>query len=154
MDFQLNLQSETVDHAFLADPVVLEPSASVRHAFHRMREQKTGGVLIASDEKLVGIFTERDALRLMAAKADLNESLEKHMAKCPVTVLAATTVGEAIAAMARGGYRRLPIVDEAGRPQKVIKTSGILHYLVGHFPMLIYNLPPTPNHTTQTREGA
>ena len=72
----------------------------------------------------------------------------------PVTLSDRDTVGQAIAKMAYGGYRRLPIVDGEGRPQGLVKTSGILHYLVEHFPSVVYNLPPTPHHTPQQREGA
>jgi hypothetical protein len=56
--------------------------------------------------------------------------------------------------MSFGGYRRLPIVDDKGRPTGLLKVPGILHYLVEHFPNVVYNLPPTPHHSTQEREGA
>ncbi len=154
MDFQLNLQTETVDHAGIADSINLEPTTTVREAFHRLRGAKTGAVLIWSKGQLAGIFTERDALRLMAAKSDLDVPLENHMARNPVTLSTADTVGAAITKMARGGYRRLPIVDQDGNANGMLKVSGILHYLVSHFPTVVYNLPPSPNHTTQQREGA
>ena len=64
------------------------------------------------------------------------------------------TVATAIAKMSRGGYRRLPIVSEDGQPQGFIKVASILNFLVGHFPSLVYNLPPEPHHKTETREGA
>ena len=62
MDFHLNLQTETVDHAGIAKSINLEPSSTVREAFHRMKDEKNGAVLVWSSDQLVGIFTERDAL--------------------------------------------------------------------------------------------
>ena len=56
--------------------------------------------------------------------------------------------------MAEGGYRRLPIVDELGRPTGIVKVEGIMHYLVEHFPTVIHNLPPKPHHSYQQRKGA
>ena len=56
--------------------------------------------------------------------------------------------------MAHGGYRRLPIVDDQGRPTGIIKVEGIMHYLVEHFPSTVYNLPPNPSVVQQEREGA
>jgi hypothetical protein len=56
--------------------------------------------------------------------------------------------------MSKGGYRRLPIVDEAGKPTGILRVKGILRYLVEHFPAVVYNLPPEPHQTTQQREGA
>jgi hypothetical protein len=55
--------------------------------------------------------------------------------------------------MALGGYRRLPIVNEVGRPLGIVQVSGIVHYLVEHFPKTIYNLPPQANRVAQQREG-
>ena len=60
----------------------------------------------------------------------------------------------AIAKMARGGFRQLPIVDDRKCKCKVMKVSGVLHYLVEQFPELVYNLPPEPHQRTQQREGA
>ena len=154
MDFHLNLQTETVDQAGIAESINLEPTSTVREAFQRMKEGKTGAVLVWSAGEVVGIFTERDALKLMADRASLDAPLQDHMASNPVTLSESDTVGTAITKMARGGYRRLPIVDSDNQSRGMLKTSGILHYLVSHFPTVIYNLPPTPHHTTQTREGA
>ena len=44
--------------------------------------------------------------------------------------------------MSGGGFRRLPIVDEAGSVHGVLKVSGLLHYLVEHFPKIVHTLPP------------
>jgi CBS domain-containing protein len=154
VNFQLNLNSETVEHAYVVDPIRLEPTATVREAFRRMKERRTGAVLVCRDSVLVGIFTERDALRMMAVQADLDVPLEEHMVAGPVTLAEGDTVAKAIAKMSSGGYRRLPIVDAEGRPKGMLKTSGILRYLVEHFPTVIYTLPPAPHHATQNREGA
>jgi CBS domain-containing protein len=72
----------------------------------------------------------------------------------PVVLRARDTVGKAITLMAQGGYRRLPIVDDLGRPTGILTVQGIMHYLVEHFPAAIYNLPPVPHHSFQQREGA
>ena len=56
--------------------------------------------------------------------------------------------------MAKGGYRRLPVVDEAGHPIGVLGVSRLLEYLVEHFPKVVYTLPPQPHRASQEREGA
>jgi CBS domain-containing protein len=119
-----------------------------------LRAQRTGAVLICDGPKLVGILTERDALKLMARGADLQAPVRGVMSSNPATIAANATVGEAIRVMAEGGYRHLPIVDEAGRPKGVVAVHGIVHYLVDHFPETVYNLPPNPNDSTREREGA
>jgi CBS domain-containing protein len=119
-----------------------------------LRAQRTGAVLICEGEKLVGILTERDALKLMARGADMSIPVREQMSKEPATISTGATVGEAIRVMAEGGYRHLPIVDEAGRPSGVVAVHGIVHYLVDHFPETVYNLPPDPKSSTREREGA
>ncbi len=154
MDFHLNLDSESADQVAGSEPVCVEPNLSIRDVLHRMKEQRRGAVLVCQGERLVGIFTERDALKLMAAETDLDVPVEKVMTTEPETLADSDSVGAAITKMSKGGYRRLPIVDADGTPKGFVKVSSILHYLVEHFPSVVYNLPPNPHHSTQTREGA
>lgn len=154
VDFQIDLNTDTVDCAYPAALVRVEPQTTVREVFELLKEKRTGCAVVCQDDKLVGIFTERDTLKLMAAEANLNQPIEAVMVKNPVTLSAEDTVGKAIAKMSFGGYRRLPIVDEQGRPTGLLKLPGILHYLVEHFPNVVYTLPPAPHHSTQEREGA
>lgn len=154
VNFQLNLNSDTVDQCHPARPLCLAPTASVSEALEQMKEHNRGAMLVCHDHTVTGIFTERDALKMMAAGASFDVPLERVMTPDPVLLRARDTVGKAITIMARGGYRRLPIVDDRGWPTGIITVEGIMHYLVEHFPAVIYNLPPEPHHFTQQREGA
>lgn len=154
MNFQLNLNVETIDHAYPTTPLCVEPQTSLREVLRLLKQQGTGSLLVCQDNVLKGIFTERDALKLMAGRADLDTPIEKVMACDPVTLSPSDTVGKGIAKMSFGGYRRLPIVDDGGCAGGIVKVSGILRYLVEHFPNVVYTLPPKPHHTTQQREGA
>lgn len=154
VDFSLNLRTETVDQTQPGEPLCLPSHASTREAMEKMRAENQSAVLVCDNGLLVGIFTERDALKMMARNADFDAPLEKVMVRKPVAIGLRETVGEAISKMSQGGYRRLPIVDEQGRPTGLLKVEGILHYLVEHFPSVVYNLPPEPHHATHDREGA
>jgi CBS domain-containing protein len=154
VDFELNLTSETVQQLPPEAPLCVEANTSVRDVFTLLKHERAGAVLVVRNEALVGIFTERDALRLMAGGLNLDTPVEQVMVPDPVTVAASETVGAAIRKMSAGGYRRLPIIDEEGRPVGIVRVSSILHYLVQHFPQVVYTLPPEPHHATQQREGA
>lgn len=155
MSFHLNLNTETVSQCEPAPPRCLEPAASVREALALMQKHNSGAVLVCRNERVVGIFTERDALKMMAAGANFDEPLEKSMTRDPVVLSANDIVAKAITLMSEGGYRRLPIVDDSGRPTGIVTVQCILHYLVDHFPTVIYNLPPEPHHlAVRAREGA
>jgi CBS domain-containing protein len=154
VDFQLHLETETVEHCYPAKPLCAAPSDSVRAVLRMLREARTGVAMVCVDGKLSGVFTERDALRLLADGSNLDAPVSEAMVRNPVTLRRTDTVARAIGLMSAGGFRRLPIVDEQGHIHSVLKVSGILHYLVEHFPKVVYTLPPAPHHKTETREGA
>ena len=110
--------------------------------------------MVCVEGKLLGVFTERDALRLLADGGSLDVPVAEKMVQSPVTVRKTDTVAQAISLMSSGGFRRLPIVDQAGNIEGVLKVSSLLHYLVEHFPKVIYTLPPVPHYKPVTREGA
>jgi len=154
VDFHLDLNTETVNHAYPIEPICVEPNTPTRKVMDSLKDQNVGVALICCDGVLKGIFTERDVLKLMARNADLDVPISDYMVHDPVTLSCSDTVGKAISKMSFGGYRRLPIIDEDRKPIGLLKVPGILHYMVEHFPGVIYNLPPTPHHNTQQREGA
>jgi len=154
VDFQLSLNSETVGAADPDEPLAVTADTPLRDVLLLMKAQRTGSVIVCNDGKLAGIFTERDALRLMARQAPLDVPVQTAMSRNVSTLTADSTVGLAIRQMSDGGYRRLPIVDGQNAPQGMINVRGIVHYLVQHFPQAIYNLPPNPNPKLAEREGA
>jgi CBS domain-containing protein len=150
---------ETVEHAGWDQPLCVGPAMSIRDVLSLLREKRAGSVLVCRGERLAGIFTERDALCLMAGnsgrgKVDLGSRIETVMTANPATVTPSDTVGKAIEKMSHGGYRRLPVVDGAGRPLGVLNVAGIVHFLVQQFPQAVYNLPPVADPVMQEREGA
>lgn len=154
MDFQLNLHSDSVSSAHPDGPLATAADASIASVMQLLKMQRTGAVLVYEEERLVGIFTERDALKLMRQQADLTKPVREVMSANPVTVSPQSKVGEAIQRMSAGGYRHLPVVDAAGQATGVVGVRGIVHYLVEHFPATIYNLPPKPEGAPSEREGA
>ena len=156
MDFQLSLQSETIRSVYPEPPVAVEPATTIVEVIHLMQAQKASAVLVCENDSLVGLFTERDSLRLSAEKADLTRPISEVMSKELVTVTESDTVGEVIHRMADGGYRHLPIVSSIrpGEATGMIDVRGVVRYLVEHFPSSIYNLPPSSERPAASREGA
>lgn len=154
VDFQLSLESEGVGSAYPDQPLAANADDSVGNVLQLLRAQRTGAVLICEGPKLVGIFTERDGLKMMASGDDLSRPVREVMSAPPVTIACTATVGEAIRKMSQGAYRHLPIVDKDQKPTGVLAVHGIVHYLVDHFPETVYNLPPDPSAAPKSREGA
>lgn len=153
MDLELNLTTESVELASPLPAVCVAPETTIREVFERLKGEGRGSLLVCREGRLVGIFTERDALRLMARGGNLEAAIETVMIRDPATLSATATMAAAVERMSCGGYRRMPIVDREHRPVGVVQVSGIVHYLAEHFPKTIYNQPPVSHSITQDREG-
>jgi CBS domain-containing protein len=155
MDLPRNLKIESVSRLHPTPPHHVRAEQPVAEAVALMRQQAVGCVLVCQNQRLVGIFTERDLMsRVLAARAPLSLPVSRFMTPNPVCVRLKDPIGMAVRCMEEGGYRHLPVVDEAGRPTGVLSVKRIVHYLVEHFPGTVYNLPPDPGAVSLEREGA
>jgi signal-transduction protein with cAMP-binding, CBS, and nucleotidyltransferase domain len=155
MDLAKNLKIDSVSRLNPAPLRWVTPQQTVADAVEVMRREKMGCLLVCDADRLVGIFTDRDLLRrILAVGKALSAPLAEVMTPNPVVVHPKDPIRLAIARMEEGGYRHLPVVDEAGRPVGVLSVKRIVHYLVEHFPATIYNLPPDPGAVPHEREGA
>jgi signal-transduction protein with cAMP-binding, CBS, and nucleotidyltransferase domain len=154
MDLTRNLKSETVSRLNPTQPWLIQTTQSVADAVKLMREKKVGCVLVCEQRRIVGIFTERDLLRRIVAPGKaLDAPITEYMTPDPVTVHPKDSIGCAIKRMQKGGYRHLPVVIDE-KPVGILSVKRIVHYLVEHFPTMVYNLPPHPQPYLPTREGA
>lgn len=120
-----------------------------------MRQWNVGCLLVTRTGRLVGIFTDRDLLtRVLAPGLSLAITIAECMTADPVTVQPKDPVRTAIKRMEKGGYRHLPVIDENNRPVGILSARRVVHYLVEHFPGLVYNQPPDPNRFPDTPDGA
>jgi CBS domain-containing protein len=155
MDLARNLKIESVSRLHPTPPRQVLPTQTVAEAVALMRQEGVGCVLVCADDALVGIFTERDLMRrVLAAGKPLSLPVAEVMTPRPVVVNPKEPIGAAVRRMEEGGYRHLPVVDEAGRPVGILSVKRIVRYLVEHFPGTVYNLPPDPGAVQQEREGA
>ncbi|ATE59562.1 CBS domain-containing protein [Thauera sinica] len=100
---------------------------SVRQASQRMAAERVGSVMIVSGDKLIGIFTERDALtRVLAAGRDPETTrLADVMTANPQTVAPDRPLGHAMHLMTEGGFRHVPVVVD-GRPIGMVSARDAL----------------------------
>jgi CBS domain-containing protein len=155
MELARNIKVDSVSRLRPTPALRLGPDRPVVEAVDLMRRHRVGCVLVCRGDQLAGIFTERDLLqRVLAPGLPLTVTLGACMTPEPVVVRPKDSVAVAIRHMEEGGYRHLPVVDEAGRPLGVLSVRRIVHYLAEHFPATIYNLPPDPDVFPVRAEGA
>ncbi|HET9352038.1 MAG TPA: CBS domain-containing protein [Burkholderiales bacterium] len=107
--------------------VVAAPHTTVTEAARLMKEGKVGAVLVVEEGRLVGIFTERDALfRVIAPGLDpAKTELRGVMTRDPTTVAPDETFGYALLLMHEKGFRHTPVVED-GRPVGVVSARHAL----------------------------
>ncbi len=108
--------------------VSADQNMTVRAACRLMAEKKIGALLVLENQKIVGIFTERDALnKILAAGLDPDASvLAQVMAHEPQTIRANKPLAYALHMMTEGGFRHVPVVDDDGLPVGMVSARDAL----------------------------
>src|SRR5918992_6294641 len=92
--------------------VSVRPDESVQVAIARMQEENIGSVAVCDGPRLVGIFTERDVLRLAGEGADfLDLTVATVMTSTPVTISPDADLLDAARIMNERNIRHLPVVE-------------------------------------------
>lgn len=101
--------------AEIVKPTFIEvaPEDTLGEVAERMTERNVGAVVVKDFGRLIGILTERDLLKAMAARVHSSEArVREWMTEDPVTVDADLALDEAERLMIVRGFRHLPVVME------------------------------------------
>jgi len=131
-------------------PVSLPPSASVGDAKGVMREHRIGCVLVVDGDHLLGIITERDLL-LKVGPGQLDLPVREFMTADPEVLRPEDPIVYALNKMSVGGFRHVPLVDEARRPVGIVSVKDIIDYIVDFFPNDVLTVPPDPERADAWR---
>ena len=103
------------------------PETTVSKAAKLMANKNVGAVMVVENERLVGIFTERDAVfRVMAKGLDaLTTKISEVMTSQPQTVDPDETFGYALLLMHENGFRHVPVIEN-GKPIGIVSSRNAL----------------------------
>jgi CBS domain-containing protein len=96
---------------------------ALREATQRMCDRRVGSILVMEGERLVGILTERDVLRVFAA-GQFDASVDDVMTANPETADPDEPLAQARLVMLHGGFRHLPVID-GGRLVGILSMRDI-----------------------------
>jgi len=107
------MYDEPIRNVMRRKPLTAAPQTFVSKAAKLMAARKVGSILIVEDNRLVGIFTERDVLvRVVARGLDAHVTrLADVMTRAPHTVDPDKPFGYALLVMHQKGFRHLPVVE-------------------------------------------
>jgi len=99
------------------EPLTTPAKTTVVEAARLMKQNEVGAVMVVEDGKLVGIFTERDALYKVIAEDRIARTtrLTEVMTRNPRTIHPDKPFGDALHLMHVSGFRHVPVVED-GRP--------------------------------------
>ena len=126
--FHGRLMGEHLDDLGAPPPLTLEPETPLDVAIARMHAAEADCVLVMHDGRLVGIFTDRDAVVKAAGRRLDTFQVGDFMTPDPVVLRHDDPIAVAIHKMAVGGFRHIPIVED-GRPTGVVTARDVFHHL-------------------------
>jgi CBS domain-containing protein len=113
---------------------VAPETLTVMEAARRMQAGNVGALMIVDGRRLIGIFTERDALfRVIAAGLDPRDTkVSAVMTRDPLAINPDKTFGYALHLMYENGFRHVPVVLD-GFPVGMVSARDALSSEVADF---------------------
>lgn len=110
------------ESGMIVNPITMSPDQKIHEAMEVMKRYKISGLPIVSNDKLVGILTNRD----LRFETRLNIKISELMTKENlITVPVGTTLEEAESILHRHRVEKLPVVDKQGRLKGLITVKDI-----------------------------
>ncbi len=128
-DYRGALLGEHLDALGAAAPETIDGATTVDDAIRRMHETGTDCILVVEGGRLVGIFTDRDAVLKVAGQAIGDRPIREMMTPDPVVLRVDDPIAVAINKMAVGGFRHIPIVDGRHLPTAVVSARDVFRHI-------------------------
>ena len=127
---EADLLRDRIERLWPKSPSTVAPETPVGEVLKKMVGETIGCVMVVDAGKLVGIFSERDALMKLNTDAPklLTRPIAQFMTEGPVTLETNDRIAFALHKKNVGGYRHVPILFE-GNLAGVISIRDILRYL-------------------------
>src|SRR6187200_738844 len=126
---RLELRNESARAVARPEPLAVQLGTSLAEAIRQMQQARGEALLVCEGTRLVGIFTEHDALmKVIGQSVDRARPIDEFMTRGPRTIGAGATLHEALAAMEEGPFRNLPLVDSAGNLVALLRQQDVLEF--------------------------
>ena len=108
--------------------ITISRTATVMEAIEIMAAARVGSVVVVSDARVEGIFSERDVmLRVVMEGRDPRGTKVQEVMTSPVYTISQRTSGDdALKLMLQQHIRHLPVVDDTGKAQGIVGMRDLL----------------------------
>ena len=127
--------SDTVDHVLKNKAfnriLPISPDQTVYDALSLMAKHDVGALIVMSDEKLVGIFSERDYARrgILKDHHSKETKVREIMTSPVISVTPQHTVDECMNIMTQGHFRHLPVL-EGDRVVGIVSIGDMVKWVI------------------------
>lgn len=123
------------------DVISVSPDMMVRDVLLIMSEKNIGAIIVTDNEKLVGIFSERDYARkiVLKDKSSKTTPIREVMSSDLVTVKPGTSIDDCMVLMTERHIRHLPVIDN-DKLVGVISIGDLVKHIIEDQKMTIENL--------------
>ena len=121
-----------IRHIMIKKVVTVKGDTTAESAIRTIHNTHIGSVIVVDDDgRCEGIFTERDAIQMMAQKISLSTPIQDVMTTHPFTIREDASFREAVSILASHGIRHLPVVDDDERLVGILSLRSFLDEIVG-----------------------
>ncbi len=119
----------------------ISPETSVYQALELMAQKEVGALLVIENDKLVGIFSERDYARkiILKGKASKDTAVGELMTTSVYYVTPDNTLEEAMALMTSKHIRHLPIMNQ-GKLVSIVTLGDVVKKIISEQKLTIDEL--------------
>ncbi len=117
------------------------PDASVLEALKVMAEHGIGALIVMDEDRLVGLFSERDYARkvILRGKSSSTTFVREIMSSEVITVQPSQTIEECMVLMTQHRIRHLPVLED-DRPVGIISIGDVVKAIIEEQATMIHNL--------------
>jgi CBS domain-containing protein len=119
----------------------ITPDTIVYEALELMVEKNVSALVVMENEKLAGIFTERDYARkvILMGKASKETRIEEIMTEDPITVSPESTIDDCMRLMTNKFIRHLPVVS-GDKLIGIISIGDVVKFIIEEQKFIIENM--------------
>ena len=119
----------------------VEPKISIFEALKIMSDKEIGALLVIEDEKLVGIFSERDYARkvILKGKSSINTQVGELMTKKVLYIDPEKNINDCMAIMTDKHIRHLPVINNH-KVIGIVTIGDVVNQIISEQEFTIHHL--------------
>lgn len=120
----------------------IHPDITVFDALSVLVDKNVGALIVMDNEKVCGIFSERDYARrvIVKGRASKDTFIREIMTENPISVTEDDSIEDCMVKMTEKHIRHLPVMDRQDRLVGMISIGDVVKYIINEQKYIINNL--------------